>query len=222
MTNLLKHRLQLLRGFFREKKLFNWPLAGKRLGSGFVLQPIDRRWIARRGPALLGWPGVTGIGLLVACAAFYLSTVQSAQEKLASTRLNVLALQDQFKRGGGEQKANQRTPEEQLARFYQLFPRDKDLPVWLEKIFDSAEKQGIGLDQGEYKVTRDKEGGLVRFQMTFPVKGEYPRIRKYLSSLMTDIPTLSLQQVQFKRQKVGDAIVEAHIKLVLYLLEQGS
>ncbi len=81
----------------------------------------------------------------------------------------------------------------------------------MEKIFASAQSHGIELEQGEYKVTRDKEGGLVRFQMTFPVKGNYPQIRKYLTALKADIPTLSLQQVQFKRQKVGDAMVEANI-----------
>jgi len=62
----------------------------------------------------------------------------------------------------------------------------------------------------------------VHFQMTFPVKGNYPQIRKFLTALKVDIPSLSLQQVQFQRQKVGDAMVEANIKLVLYFLEQKS
>jgi hypothetical protein len=58
--------------------------------------------------------------------------------------------------------------------------------------------------------------------MTLPVKGTYPQIRKYLAALIADMPALSLQQVQFKRQKVGDPFVDADIRLVLYLLEQRS
>lgn len=184
--------------------------------------PLDTRYLMRRAPVLLGWPGVAGIALLLACCVFYFSTIQQAQEKLASTRLGVLALQDQLKSAGNGQAADQHTPEEQVARFYRLFPRNKDLPQCMEKIFASAQSQGIGLEQGEYKVTRDKEGRLVRFQMTFPVRGDYPRIRKFLTSLMADIPALSLQQVKFKRQKVGDAMVEANINFVLFLLEQKS
>ncbi len=218
MTNLLKLKLQTVWGVIQE----SWPAAGKRFGAALALQPIDHRWIMRRGPALLGWPGMAGIGVLTACTAFYFSAIHPAQGKLASTRLSVLTLQDQLKRGVHGQDSDRRAPAEQLARFYKLFPRDNDLPLWLDKVFASAQSQGIGLDQGEYKATRDKEGGMVRFQMTFPVKGDYPRIRKYLSSLMADIPALSLQQVRFKRQKVGDAMVEADIKLVLYLLEQKS
>ena len=208
-----------------------WPHAALRIFKNtrlqqarqrFVWQPVDLHRLRRRAPTLLGWPGVVGIGLLTACTAFYFSTIQQAQQKLAATRYSVLALQDQSRQSDPALKSNPHSREEQLAQFYRLFPQDKDLLQWMEKIFDTAQSQGIGLEQGEYKVTRNDEGGLVRFQMTFPVKGDYPRIRKYLTSLMADIPTLSLQQVQFKRQKVGDAMVEANIKLVLFLLEQKS
>lgn len=221
MMEFFRHWLHAALRVFKENQPFG------RLLARMVVRPQvfplpDTRCLMRRAPILLGWPGVAAIGLLTACSAFYFSTIQQAQEKLASTRLSVLALQDQLKLAGQGQNANQRTPEEQIAQFYRLFPQNRDLPQCMEKIFVSARSQGIGLEQGEYKVTRDKEGGLVRFQMTFPVKGDYPRIRKYLTALMADIPTLSLQQVKFKRQNVGDAMVEANINLVLFLLEQKS
>jgi len=205
----------------KEKKYFHWLVAGRMARSDYAFLPQDLHWLVRRTPVLLGWPGVAGIGLLTACAAFYFSTIQQAQVKLASTRYSVLAIQDELKQAGHSPNANH-TPEEQLDQFYRLFPQDKDLPQCMEKIFVSAQSHGVGLEQGEYKVTRDKEGGLVHFQMTFPVKGNYPQIRKFLTALKVDIPSLSLQQVQFQRQKVGDAMVEANIKLVLYFLEQKS
>ncbi len=196
-------------------------LAGSADSPRFLVPP-DTRCLMRRAPVLLGWPGMVGIGLLTACIAFYFSTIREAQERLASVRVGALALQDQVRLAAHGQNTEQRTPEEQVAQFFRMFPRDKDLPQCMEKIFASAQSQGIGLEKGEYKVTQDKEGGLVRFQMTFPIKGDYPRIRKYLTSLTSDMPTLSLQQVKFKRQKVGDPTVEADINLVLFLLEQKS
>jgi hypothetical protein len=221
MMELFRNWLGAASRVFREEKSFRWP-ASSLTTSRLALRPVDMRCMARRAPLLLGWPGVVGIGLLTACCAFYFSTIQQAQAKLASTRHSALALQDQLKLAGHEANATQHTPEEQVSRFFKLFPQDKELPQCMEKIFASAQNQGIGLEQGDYKVVRDKEGGLVRFEMTFPVRGDYPRIRKYLTSLTADIPTLALQQVKFKRQKVGDAMVEANINLVLYLREQKS
>lgn len=80
-----------------------------------------------------------------------------------------------------------------------------------------AESRGIRLNEGEYKATSDKAGRIVRFQMTLPVKGEYPQIRKFLSALPSELPVVALQSVQFERQKVADPAVEAKLKLVLYL-----
>lgn len=184
---------------------------------------LNLRRVKRRDIGLLGWPGMAGICLLSICPAFYFSAILPAQEKLASTRDSVIALQEQMKHAGrAGPGASQRTPEEQLDEFYRMFPEGRKMPEYLEKIFSSAQEQGISLDQGEYKITRNKEGNLVSFQMAFPVKGDYPQIRKYLAALLADIPVLSLQQVQFKRQKVGDSEVEANIRLGLYFLEQRS
>jgi len=63
----------------------------------------------------------------------------------------------------------------------------------------------------------DKVGKLVRYQMTLPVKGEYPQIRKFLTDLPGALPAVALENVQFERQKIADPNVEAKIRLVLYM-----
>lgn len=207
-----------------------WHAAGGRLmrfctgldvrlrGAGLALPAMETRRLKRRVPAFLGWPGLAGVGLLLGCAASYFTTVAQAQARFDAARHTLLARQEQAHqavRGGGSQV-------EQVARFYRLFPQDKSLPQSMANIFAAAEHHGIDLQQGEYKVTRTHEGSVVAFQMSFPLKGDYPQIRKYLAALLADNPTLSLQQVQFKRKKIGDATVEANINLVLYMLEQRS
>ena len=84
-----------------------------------------------------------------------------------------------------------------------------------------AERNGLSLNQGEYKATRDKVGRLVRLQMTLPVKGEYSQIRRFLSALPAETPIIALENVQFARQNIADSTVEARIRLALYL-EQAS
>lgn len=198
----------------------NLTAGGKREGERLAMTPENLRWLKRRWLELLGKPGVVGIGLLAICLPFYFSAIVPAQERLNSARRDAVSLQEKIKLEARGVKVA-RPPEEQLAEFYKMFPSDKNLPQWLGKIFDSAQNQGISLDQGEYKVIPDKTGSLIGFQMTLPIKGEYPKIRQYLAGLMADIPILSLENVQFDRQKVGETTVDAKVKLVLYL-EQGS
>ena len=101
--------------------------------------------------------------------------------------------------------------------FYQKFPDEGNASLWMGKLVALAASRGINLNDGEYKATHDKIGKLVRFQMTLPVNGKYPQIRKFLSDLQGTLPAVALENVQFERQKVADPNVEATIKLVLYL-----
>jgi Tfp pilus assembly protein PilO len=80
-----------------------------------------------------------------------------------------------------------------------------------------AERDGLVLQQAEYKAERDKSGKLTRFQMSLPLKGEYQAIRRFLADLSAELQIVSLEQVQFERQKVGDSQVNAKVKLTIYL-----
>lgn len=221
MTGFFMRLLQTAQRIFPQGKYFLRPASGK-LYPQLPSRSLRLHRVKRRGLSLLGWPGVAGIGLLSICPAFYFSAILPLQEKLAATSTSVIALQEQKQHAGSEPDVNQRAPEEQLVEFYRMIPEGRKMPEYLEKIFFLAQTQGIRLDQGEYRVTRSTEGNLVSYQMNLPVKGTYPQIRKYLAALIAGMPALSLQQVQFKRQKVGDPLVDADIRLVLYLLEQRS
>lgn len=178
-------------------------------------------WSLRRGLRSLGFPGVVAIGLLAVCPAFYFSSLVPAQQRLDQARSHAVILQARMERVAREPVRERRSPTEQLAAFYRVFPMSKDTPEWLGKLIAAAESRGIKLDQGEYTATPDRAGKLVRFQMSLPVRGEYPQIRKFLAALPGEVPLVALELVQFERQKIADPQVEAKIKLALYL-EQGS
>lgn len=178
------------------------------------------RWTTARLLRLLGRPGVLAVGLLVIVPPFYFSAVVPAQEHLDATRRNALALDEQARAGKKVGYVLQR-PDEQLAAFYRVFPEERNSPQLLEKLAALAGKNGISLNEGEYKAMPDKGGRLLRFQMVLPVKGEYRQIRAFLTELSAEIPALALENVQFSRREVADAAVEARIRLALYL-EQTS
>jgi Tfp pilus assembly protein PilO len=174
-------------------------------------------WTVRSWRRLLGWPGVLGVGVLAIFPAFYFSAIQPAQARLEAAHRSTILLNERIERAATALQGSPRTPAEQLAEFYRAFPAEKSSPQWLDKIAAAAQSRGLSLDHGEYKATRDKSGKLVRYQMLLPLKGDYPQIRQFLAALPAEAPVVALESVQFERQKVSDPVIEARIKLVLYL-----
>lgn len=172
---------------------------------------------ARRLGSRLGWPGVIGGAGLAMCLVLYFSAVQPARQRLDTARSSTASLQQRIAQAGHPSNGSVRSLDEQLAAFYQLFPSEHDATDSVGAIAAIAQRDGLRVQQAEYKVERDKTGRLIRFQMSLPLKGDYQAIRSFLSHLRAELPIVSLEQVQFDRQKVGDPLVDAKIRLVIFL-----
>lgn len=186
--------------------------------NGYASSVQLRRKVRRRIEQL-GLAEMVAMGLLIFCLSFYLSAIRPLQARLDANEQSVIAAR-QAAKNGTETPSTDQTPSQQLATFYRFFPGEKNSPQWLEKMVAVAEKNGLSLNEGEYKVTQDKSGKLIRYKITLPVQGSYPQIRKFLVSLNTEMPVMALENVQFDRQHIADASVQAEIKLVLYLVQE--
>jgi Tfp pilus assembly protein PilO len=171
----------------------------------------------RREDVRLGLPGALGLGGLAMCLALFFSTVQPAQQRRDAAQLSASSLQKRIEQAHADSNDRTRTLDEQLAAFYAMFPRENDATDSVGRIAAIAERDGLVLQQAEYKAERDKSGKLTRFQMSLPLKGEYQAIRRFLADLSAELQIVSLEQVQFERQKVGDSQVNAKVKLTIYL-----
>ena len=172
----------------------------------------SRRWLRRMGRL-----GVLALGISAILPAFYLSAIRPMQARLDAARNSVEMLKEQLAQAGNSPHGTNLSTEDQLSVFYQNFPGEGNSSHWLGKLVALAANRGLSLNDGEYKATRDKVGKLLRYQMTFPVTGPYPQIRKFLTDLPDTLPVVALENVQFERQKITDPNVAAKIKLVLYL-----
>jgi Tfp pilus assembly protein PilO len=171
----------------------------------------------RRWSNLLDWPGLIGLGGLVICLALYFLAVKPAQQRLDTVRLSASSLHERIARAGQALNDNAKPIDEQLVAFYQIFPNEHDVTDWIGKIAAIAKRDGLSLQQADYKVDRDKVVKLTRLQMNLPLKGEYQTLRRFLSDLRAEIPIVALEQVQFERQKIGDPLVDAKVRLVIFL-----
>lgn len=184
------------------------------------LNIVQRRKNLQRRLRYLSREGRLGLGLIVLGLGFYLAVLQPAEMQLAQLQDDALSQQEKIRTTAKSLQTTQTPAAEQLITYYKFFPAQTTAPTWLEKIYQAARNQGIQLEQGEYQVAREKSARLLHYQITLPVKGSYLQLRKFLATVLTDVPIASLDNISFERQKIGDQAIEAKIKLTLYLDQQ--
>jgi type VI protein secretion system component VasK len=87
----------------------------------------------------------------------------------------------------------------------------------VKTLFGLAAKSGLVLRQGEYKPGYDRNARVYTYQVNLPVKGSYAAIWQFAMAALRTIPFASLDEITFRRDAIGDATVDARLKLTLYL-----
>jgi hypothetical protein len=168
----------------------------------------------------LSWPGWLGLALLLAAAAYVVAVVLPAarESERLDRRIAAAAAQTQADQAG---QGRPLSTSEQLAQFYETFPKGTTVPDWLGKLNGIAVKQNLSLDVGNYSLVRNQSARLDQFRITLPIKGSYPQVRKFIATALATAPALSLESVAFKRDKVGDERIDARVDFLLFL-EKGA
>jgi Tfp pilus assembly protein PilO len=173
------------------------------------------RTTAMRGVDKLGWPGVLGLGLIAFMVSFYFSTFLPEQIRRDDLRGQVeRALNRRRAPAPGQRLKN---IDDMLNAFYRAFPPSDHVADALGRIYAAAYAQSLSLEKGEYRAVKDKVGRITHYQIVLPVKGNYTKIRMFVSVSLAQLPNLALESIQFDRDKIGDANVEAKIKFVMFL-----
>jgi len=166
----------------------------------------------RRLPETLGAAGVLGLGVLVSCAVFYLTAVRLAERELEAQRAAEVRLKS---RSPYQPVSATNSAEAELLRFQNLFPAVERLPDELENLYAVARNAKLELQQGEYRL-ESRGQGLTAYRVTLPVRGTYSQIREFIGSVLEDLPIVSVDALRFERKKVGDAQIEAQVRLTIH------
>jgi hypothetical protein len=169
-------------------------------------------WLARLGSA-----GVLGIGLLLACAGFYLSTLAPLEAEAAAQRLALERLQARTPHrpvaAGGRA--------DELRRFYNLFPASDELTDEVERLHVLARRSGLDLAQGEYRLER-RTTGLWAYRVTLPARGTYAQFRGFVGTVLEGMPIASLDGLRFERKKAADTQLDGQLRLTIYAQPPGD
>jgi hypothetical protein len=163
----------------------------------------------------LGWPGIVGLGLVIAVAGFYISVLGPQQTHLDEVRDELARARHDIASSDAPE-----TPHDPRSAFYESLPVPRRLPAVLRDVFEAAGNQSLALKHGEYRLAPSHSGKVLQYQVTLPVRGTYPQIRRFLVEAMRKNRALSLQSIRFEREKIDDLNVEAKIRLDIFVAEQ--
>lgn len=102
-----------------------------------------------------------------------------------------------------------------LAAFYDYLPAHAAIPEQLQKLVETAQKHNVPLAKAEYKAQPEPRAGFLRYQITLPVKADYASTQAFLLDAMQATPTLTLDSVAFKRDRIDTSHVDARIQFIL-------
>lgn len=102
-----------------------------------------------------------------------------------------------------------------LQAFENHLPAHEEIPIALQGLIALAEANGLVLARGAYRPQVEIQGGYLRYRMTLPVTGRADAILRFAVAALKANPTLSLENVQFKRERGDETTVEARIQWAL-------
>ena len=193
-------------------------------------------WQSRQIVKKLGLFGVVGLAITLGCGLFYVSKITPIHDQILEHNLSLQLA----KLSKAEQKNSpipinnvpQQITNDDITKFYARFPDGASLPKWLSLINETAVKQGLLLNRGDYKLTQIKStqsnsksinanpGQLSRYEIVLPVTGQYRQIRQFIAQVLYQMPALALSEMQIKRENTLVPRVEA--RLVFVLMLQGD
>lgn len=174
-----------------------------------------RGWPLRRARRRLGWPGLSGLGLIVLALLFYAGA--NLPERLQ--RLDLEQRVAAVRARPAPPSSAEAGIEARLATFYSQFPGPDSAPAWLEKIYGAGNAAALVLEKVDYKLSPDRNSRLLRYEVDLPVQGSYIQIRQFIQAILGDIPAIALREIQIQRNTIADPKVEAQIRFILYLRE---
>lgn len=162
----------------------------------------------------LGWQGMSGITLLIFAGLFHFFVLHSLEQETEFLR-NRWAIahakesnKSQIYGVGNQQKGAE--------DFSASLPTETDVTDILASISAIAEVGGVELKQAEYRLG-GKNARHSEYEMIFPVQGGYANIRYFVFRVLSEHPAVALDSVNFARERAGDSVLNAEIRLTLFL-----
>ncbi|WP_087736897.1 hypothetical protein [Paraburkholderia piptadeniae] len=160
-----------------------------------------------------GVPGLAGVVLLCAAAV----VANGAMRMQAGTRdlSNEVSPARAAKKPDVAGDARASTDAAMLETLPDLFPRFAHSADDIAAILARASENNLTVGSAEYLVVADSGGRYVRYQMLLPVKDQYGAIRRFLASVLNNLPNAALREIHVERPAVDGSVLDARVRFEL-------
>jgi hypothetical protein len=160
--------------------------------------------------ALSGWPGSLGLALLVSAWMVHGLDVQPKIDAGVEMEQRAERL---AKRGRPAHEVDVVRP----VALSENLPGAKRIPEAVARLFAAATHAGLSLKQGIYRPAGEKSSGMMRYQISLPVTGNYPAIRAFIAESLERESSLALDGLRLARTSMDSDVVDAELRFTLFL-----
>ncbi|MEC5396807.1 hypothetical protein [Uliginosibacterium sp. H1] len=165
-------------------------------------------WRQGLGPVLLA-------GLLVLAVVVWAVLVPAESKRLEEVEQRQAEAERLAESGANEAAAAASRPSA-LAAFRKILGDPEDGNVTIRQIFNIAQEAGVRLAQAEYRRLGDTSSAYSQMQVALPVKGSYSSIRRFSLLLLARQPSISIDQINLRRESNGGPEVEGQFILSVW------
>lgn len=105
----------------------------------------------------------------------------------------------------------------QYAEIRARLARHNDRGELLKALFKKAAEAGVTLTQADYRLQPDLDFNCEQLQITLPVQGTYLQIRAFVDDALSNIASLALDEISFRRENVKNPNIEVRLRFTLFL-----
>lgn len=165
----------------------------------------------------LGWRLPALVLTLSACAAVWLFwlPMQASRHSAANTELSQA-------REEGRARPISTGEEPPLETFRRTLSDPEYVTSQLRVIYHMAQSQGLTMAQIDMRRQADPGSQLSQLQVSMPVRGDYPAIRRFCADLLVALPSASIDQITLRRENIGTSQIEAQIALSIWQHGEGE
>lgn len=177
-----------------------------------------KEWLPKM-KSQLGWQGSVGLVLLILAGGFLVLVLNPLEQETIQLSDNLEKMRSKAAlRAGAASIGGQ---QQELDLFFNSLPGEPAITDILAGVYSEAEATGVEVKQAEYRM-EGKGKYWAEYRMSFPVRGEYGRIRIFLSRVLAEHAAVGLDQISFRRDKINDPVLGADIKLTVFLRTMPS
>lgn len=179
---------------------------------------MNHTWVAHIHFALARWGWPAAVGLLAGLVAPLLVLWGAHPEREAAQALQTqMATQIATQTARAAQHNPTAEVVDPVAVFLGQLPPPQQAIETVKHLHTLAQRHGVQLSTGDYKMATDGQVAWTRYQINLPVSGPYNSVKAWVADAMNKHPTLALDDWQMGRDNVGTTVVQARLRWTLYV-----